>query len=288
MRRFVAPGKVVLLGEYAVVDGAPALVAAVDRGVACSVSRSDGLTIQSPAGDAFVWPALRSAEAPPAWYSFSAWNPVPLSAKPGLGHSAAAVVVAILAARTLKGLRAKAPDLFAAASLVHREVQGSGSGIDVAASAWGGVIRFEGRAATPARRVEPVIIWSGSSAKTGPRVEAYQAWKARSRFVRRSGELVEQFESDPIRALDEARRLLEDMAAKAHIEYQTPALDRIAALAADHGGAAKPSGAGGGDVAVALFADPDAQRAFERAVQRAGFAVIPSKLAEGAHEEEAS
>ena len=40
-------------------------------------------------------------------------------------------------------------------------------------------------------------------------------------------------------------------------------LAEIAQLAVEHGGAAKPSGAGGGDVAVAFFEDSDAARSFD-------------------------
>ena len=45
---------------------------------------------------------------------------------------------------------------------------------------------------------------------------------------------------------------------------------------------AKPSGAGGGDVAVALFSDPDAETAFTAATAAAGFPVIPVNVVDGA------
>ena len=49
-------------------------------------------------------------------------------------------------------------------------------------------------------------------------------------------------------------------------------LAHIAALAAEAGGAAKPSGAGGGDVAVAFFASESAAQRFERACATRPFA----------------
>ena len=61
-RTILAPGKLMIAGEYAVLDGAPALVLAVDRGVKCSVTPADTLSISTPDGDdRFVRPALAQA-----------------------------------------------------------------------------------------------------------------------------------------------------------------------------------------------------------------------------------
>ena len=63
----------------------------------------------------------------------------------------------------------------------------------------------------------------------------------------------------------------------------TAALETICDLAEAHGGGAKPSGAGGGDCAVALFPSTDAAAAFEAACIDAGFPVVPLGLSAGAH-----
>lgn len=286
-RRFVAPGKLVLVGEYAVLDGAPAIVAAIDRGVACTVWPSVVRSITAP-DDRFVRAALDAEGAPPADYAFADWNPPALPGKAGFGGSAAATVAAVLAARAKRGRPVDAAALHAAAAPVHHAVQGSGSGIDVAASAYGGVIRFEAGAVTAVAPVTPLVVWSGASAKTGPRVERYRAWAGRDAFVRASAAIVAAFAGDPIGALRENRRLLEAMAAEAGLDYHTPALDRIIALADAHGGAAKPSGAGGGDVAVALFADPDAGEAFLAACAADGLVPVPVGIAPGAREVDGS
>ena len=52
--------------------------------------------------------------------------------------------------------------------------------------------------------------------------------------------------------------------------------------ARQHGGAAKASGAGGGDCAVALFGDADAQVAFAAACRADGLPIIPAGVAPGA------
>ena len=52
----LAPGKLVLIGEYTVLDGAPAAVLAINRGVRCEVLPGSG--ISTPDGDTrFVAPA---------------------------------------------------------------------------------------------------------------------------------------------------------------------------------------------------------------------------------------
>src|SRR5690606_5262681 len=137
-RAFFAPGKVVVAGEYAVLDGAPAVVAAVDLGV--SVTFEAGPPgIVTPDGDTrFVAPALAAVDAPAGRYAFAARGGPDLPGKPGLGGSAAATAVAVHAGLALRGAPADPDVVFPVASEVHHRVQGSGSGIDVAASTYGG------------------------------------------------------------------------------------------------------------------------------------------------------
>lgn len=273
MRRVLAPGKLVVLGEYAVLDGAPAIVAAIDRGVRCELGPGDGIV--TPGDDRFVRAALRGA--PPGRYTFSDWNPVDLPGKPGFGGSAAAVVAAVLAAG-LPRERAYA---------IHAEVQGGGtggggSGVDVFASLHGGVKVFPTGEERPCPFL--VAVWSGRSALTGPRVARYRQHRGRDAFVRESEACVAGFATEPFEAVREAYRRLCAMAAAAGLDYDTEEHRRIAALADEHGGAAKPSGAGGGDVAVALFPDPAARSAFAEACRRAGLAPIAVEVAAGAGE----
>lgn len=274
-RRVYAPGKIVIAGEYAVLDDAPALVLAINRGVSCLVQNGAG--IQTPNGDTrFVAPALKE-HALAEHFLFEDWNPVLNlgSEKPGFGGSAAACVAACLAC----GRPAK--DAFA----IHHRVQGSGSGIDIAASIHGGMIRFQGGAVSEQRLYSPVVIWSGSSAKTGPRVNCYRSWSDRSHFVARSTQLVDSFEQNPIEVLNELYLLLCSMAQQASIDYQTPRLHRIVEIAQKFGGAAKPSGAGGGDCAIALFPSQEQEERFVQACSHESFQIIAIKPAQGAYVE---
>lgn len=290
-RRFHAPGKVVLVGEYAVLDGAPAIVAAVDRGVEVEVFPAPVRTVQAPGDGRYAEAALSAAGAPAGNYAFRDWNPAPTATKAGFGGSAAACVAATLASAALRGETLDAEALVDRAEPIHRAIQGGGSGIDVAASAYGGVLRYQRLGdsaagpifrARPAPAVVPVVVWSGQSAATGPRVAKYLAWRGRNAFVAESSAIVERFGEDPVAALYEAYRALLDASTAAGIDWETPAHVRLAALALSFGGASKPSGAGGGDVAVALFPDPDAEAAFRAACARESFVVIPVNIVGGA------
>jgi phosphomevalonate kinase len=281
--RVLAPGKIVIVGEYAVLDGAPAVVAAVDRGVACEVLPASERRTTTPDGDArFVTPALDAAGAPAAHYIFSAWNPPQTATKAGLGGSAAATVAAVVAGRALCGLGPDPTAVHTLAHKVHHAVQGSGSGIDIAASAHGGVLVFQDGAVRSATCPLPVVVYAGTSAKTGPRIQQYRALVDRTGFIAASRAAVARFLEDPLGGLRDARRALSSMTDQAGIAYWTPGLHRIVELAEVHGGEAKPSGAGGGDSAVALFADDDARSSFVTACEAAGLQVIPTRLAEGA------
>jgi len=269
-RTIKAPGKLMIAGEYAVLDGAPALVLAVDRGVQCTVTPAQTLEITTPDGDdRFVRPALQGTKG---LYTFSAYNPTDLPDKPGFGGSAAACVAACVAAGR------PASDALA----IHRDIQGGGSGADVAASIHGGMIRYHDGQATPVQPVVPVVIWSGKSAKTQPLIAQYLSWQDRADFIKESAAIVNAFHEDPVARLRDNAHLLQHMAVVSGLQYATPRLAAIASTAHRFGGAAKPSGAGGGDCAVALFPDPEAETAFRAACSERGWTLIEVAAASGA------
>jgi len=281
-----APGKVVILGEYAVVDGAPSIVRAVDRGVRCTVTAAARRSLSTPTGDdRFVRRALEAVDAPPAHYAFEDDNPVEADEKVGLGGSAAATVAAVVAAWRTAGREPSPDEIFARAFAVHREVQGSGSGIDVAASAHGGWIRFEeGRIERLVEGPPCAVVYTGRSASTGPRVERYRALPAsvRRAFVEESRRIVDGFAAEPVGAMRRGAAALRAMADRAGIAYWTDDIEALVALAHDHGGAAKPSGAGGGDIVVALFEDPPRLASYVEAARALGYLLIDVRTASGA------
>jgi phosphomevalonate kinase len=139
-----APGKLVLSGAYVVLDGAEAVVAAVDRYAIADTARQGSR--QSP--------ELREAfpdeqDRPPFVDTSSMWTK---DRKIGLGSSSAALVAALGAhVFDLHGLggpelrRSVDIDVLRDAILhrayaAHRRAQGGGSGIDVCACTYGGVL----------------------------------------------------------------------------------------------------------------------------------------------------
>ena len=270
----VSPGKIVIAGEYAVLDGSPAIVLAINRGVRCDILAGTG--IRTPNGDTrYVEPILQQ-QSNRAHYFFQDWNPVTClgeAQKPGFGGSAAACVAACLAANIpLK----EAFDF-------HRSIQGGGSGIDIAASIYGGMLRFQGGKIEQLTPIHPVVIWSGQSAQTGPRVRQYLQWKEREHFVARSAALTTSFQQDPIQTFRSLHRLLTHAMQQCHVHYMTPALQKIIALAEAAGGGAKASVAGGGDCAIALFSHAEQRQRFLAMCQTNSFTTIPIQPASGAH-----
>ena len=197
-----APGKVFLTGEYAVLVGAPALVAAVDRHARVrveigagggplrvhSLAESEHQTItdvdagEIPEGDVgCVVAALRAARANQDALGVAA--DVVVDTRPfldgprklGLGRSAATLAAAVAAFFAAAGDTDRERVLAAAVSANVLFQEGWGSGGDVAASVHGGVVEVSRRAGdlhATRRELPPglhlVVGWTRESASTVP------------------------------------------------------------------------------------------------------------------------
>jgi phosphomevalonate kinase len=207
-----------------------------------------------------------------------------------------AVVAAMRAAAGLPGDHRD--DIFAAALGAHRAAQDSvGSGGDVAASVYGGLILFEPRGEAlprvtplpPPPGLELLVAWSGTAAATAPLVRRYLALgrTQRSRFVRLAEESVRAFAGALasgrlcVESVSRNGRDLESLAAEAGLPLVTPALAHIVELARAAGAGAKVSGAGGGDCAIALATEPGVVTAVRRAWREAGLTELDLHLATG-------
>lgn len=201
-----APGKLVALGEYAVLDGAPAVVLAVDRRVSVTLGPSaDGrcvLTTLAPnpvearfapgekSGAGLVDLVTAEVRPPLAWQgTIDSSALFAGGVKLGLGSSAAVLCAfaAAFAAFARGEGRAFPPPTLAALVELHRAFQGGrGSGLDVAASFTGGAITFKlapgglphvGSVRLP-NSVGFAGVFPGQSASTPELVARYRAWRA--------------------------------------------------------------------------------------------------------------
>lgn len=170
-----APGKLFLVGEYAVLDGAPALLTAVDRRATVRLSPAAGTnwTLRAPGIGAGCFELTRTGDIPAATDDQSRHDlrvfeacraeceaafgaparPLDIAIdtrafsadghKLGLGSSAAVSVTLCQALAIAAGVNLERTELATLAIRSHRRAQGGrGSGGDVAASVHGGLIRY--------------------------------------------------------------------------------------------------------------------------------------------------
>ncbi|MGB3049492.1 MAG: hypothetical protein WBB42_00750 [Polyangiales bacterium] len=287
-----APGKALLCGEYAVLEGAPAVAAAVDRRV--RVAWTNERVAMPPEVEATLRRA--QAELGPAGRSLrlDASELHQDRIKLGLGSSAAAATAAAGAVFASHGHDLADRDtlqrLFACAFEGHASIAPQGSGVDVAASTFGGFLRFERnddrvdtRALAAPDELHIRLIWTGQAARTSELVRQvkelrrndsnrYQA--CMELLVGLSDRFASAFEVGNARsvvaeaaAYCAAMKTLGNAAGAPILEER---LERVAELAATFSGSAKPCGAGGGDVAIAFFVELAAANSFELACKDEG------------------
>jgi len=303
-----APGKLILCGEYAVLHGAPALVTAVPVRARATVLPGPGRLmvagdgawefdvaagaprwrVAPPAGQGRVLEAVAAALAARGvdWAAaqvtldtraFAARRTDGAADKLGLGSSAAVTVALARALVASAGLPAPSgAELFTLALDAHRRFQGgTGSGADVAAAVYGGVVALVagggGPLAVPLAwpvGLHAVAAWSGSGASTTALVARFEAFRAAdaARCGARldalgaaAGSALAAWRAGDVAALLAALRAygdgLEALDADAGIGIVTPAIAVLLAAARAAGAVAKVSGAGGGDFVVAFTAD---------------------------------
>ncbi len=275
--RAAAPGKLILSGAYAVLFGAPAIVAAVDRYVMADTSKRPD----------FVTPEVREALGQAPAPAFDASELRADNQKLGLGSSAA-ILVASLAATLLE----KDPTLddsalrqavFEPSRAAHRRAQGGGSGVDVAAAAFGGVLsarlRGDSLQVEPAKLPPDLVIevwFSGQSASTPELVGRVLALKqasassfesllaAQTKAAKDARDAVHAADANGVvGALDAQVDALDALGQAATAPIIPDSVRALRELARRHGATTLPSGAGGGDSVLYVGKTPASEALVE-------------------------
>ncbi len=282
LARARASGKVILLGEHAVVHGCPALAASLDRGVEVVCRKRKGAAwVEAPALPLSGYLFTRSQDPVrvalrkvleclgTSGDGLSITLDGELPPGKGLGSSAALSVAALRAVSQAVGRPLDQDTLLAYAGEVERVFHGNPSGVDHTVSVKGGVIRYQ-RGTPPVLETVPcarswpiVLLDSGEVGPTSVQV----------------GRVLSLLEAEPDRVqaiFDEIRTLVDtgvdalktgdadtlgQVMVRNHallqaLNVSTPRLDALVDLAMQAGAAgAKLTGAGGGGMVVALCPD---------------------------------
>ncbi|HEY2514549.1 MAG TPA: mevalonate kinase [Polyangiaceae bacterium] len=288
-----ACGKVILLGEHAVVYGAPAIAAGIERG---------------------AWARARRIEEGPSRLSIPAWGVLVHEGDPGdLGRAFAALLTeagisgreapvaveaeaqlppggglgcsAALGVAVARAIEPGAPEAKLAARVAAWEgvFHGNPSGVDAACAANGGCVLFtKGTGVEPIRIGAPLHLCignSGTSSSTKEMVESVARLRARkpdvarktfdgiTALVRNARLAIEAGDTFALGRLMDLNQML-----LSGLFLSTPEIERLCGLARDAGAfGAKLTGAGGGGCVVALVKGEEAAEPILEAWRSAGF-----------------
>ncbi len=299
-----APGKILLGGEYAVLVGAEAVVTAVNRRAVaryCSSCPKDtSAIVQSVMQTTDTYLRRRGATMNPnTWVTVQSAGFRLGKLKLGLGSSAAVAAAAVGAVFEAGGLPIATcrEEILAVAQAAHRSAQkGKGSGADVASAVMGGTILYA-MSGPP----EPVsltglhlaVVFSGRSVSTEEMIGHITAFQKRDAegYAKRMAELTASaadlasayrngLPREVIRASSAYAESMDRLGRAARVSIVTKEHRCAMTLAEKLGGAAKPSGAGGGAIAVALFDTEEALSEFR--IQCIRHELIPLDIEGGA------
>ncbi len=242
--------------------------------------------------------------------------------KKGFGTSAAAVVAIVGAILKFHGVdifTEKGKDIvFKLASIAHFQAQGNiGSGFDVAASTWGGIIMYKRfdpmwldshlKKSTPLQdiineswpklqivhlpllpRLHLLVGWTGVPASTVDLVKQVSEHPNRISNYNQIGILTKKLvtawnaneEKVILKLVRQNETILRALGVETGVPIETPELRVLAEVANQTGAAGKLSGAGGGDCGIAIYFDPGITQALRNAWHAKGIQVIDVQIDE--------
>jgi phosphomevalonate kinase len=301
-----APGKVIIAGEYAVLDGAPAICMAVNRRAHASITSSseNHHTVAAPgfaekaasfasisecAEDypllAAVWQALRidTPDFLNIVLDSSGFSDAE-AGKIGIGSSAA-LTVALTAA--LDRLAGESRDIRGIAMAAHRRLQGgAGSGADIACSLAGGTIEYRMGEKISAELAWPAglsyaLLWSGVPADTGiqlAKLDSAEAHDSRTELANSATAVAQAWRSGvPEQVVSDLREYTATLR-RFDVDHKLGIFDAGHAALADSAKTSeivyKPCGAGGGDLGIAISNDKSELAAFVDIARQQNFKIM--------------
>ena len=285
-----APGKLLIAGEYAVLEGAPALVAAINRRARAEM-RASGEARTEPVSPLHlaIGGTLGSDTSELERLHLDTRALFLGQRKLGLGSSAAACVAGIAA---LSAPETGRDSLFALSREAHRRFQGGlGSGFDVAASTYGGVLAYiqdenPKPLALPQGLHLQAFAWSQSASTTGL-IERWRQIRAKNALSDAAAEVCDAARASAeslIEAVMEFQSRLHRLDQSHSLGVSTPAQLRLESeaqsLAREYRARLvfKQSGAGGGDVGIALSDSEEALQAFASVAVQSSLIALDVKL----------
>ncbi len=309
-----APGKLMLFGEHAVIYDRPCIVTAVNHRISTEVEILDKekIIINAPEvkinnyqkeisdlssdsdlskGVRFVETAIRNFFNK---YKVSSGLKIQtkseFSSQFGFGSSSAVTVGTLKALSILLDIRMSKRDLFDLAYKTVLDVQGVGSGFDIAAGIWGGTLYFVtgGKEITPLKSKElPLVVgYTGIKAETAPLVrQVAQLRESNPESINEIFDLIEKITNNAVDLFKKDKLDFGKLGELMNINQglldslgvNTIELSRLIYAARNSGAfGAKLSGAGGGDCMIALALGKQKDEV-ERSIKKSGGKIISIK-----------